>query len=128
MRACSARTEPLAGNRLATQRNESRDSSRPFVTARVQEQHVFGVIGCNSIAALELSFWLVTITITITITIAIAIRYSVFRFQGHGLLTAVEPWSGHYEVSPPVYAAAHHTQFVSPDLGCKFIDRLGFRV
>ena len=77
MHVCSARTQPLAGNRLATQRNPEapnctgtqpsarnpratpccarRHLSRPFVTARVQEHKVFGVIGCYSIAALELT-------------------------------------------------------------------------
>lgn len=32
---------------------------------------------------------------------------------GHGLLTAAEPWSGHWEASAPLAAAAHWTQFTS---------------
>lgn len=28
-----------------------------------------------------------------------------------GLFLANEPWSGHWEVSPPIWAGAHHTQF-----------------
>lgn len=33
---------------------------------------------------------------------------------GHALLTAAEPWSGHYEVSPQIYTLAHWTQFAAP--------------
>lgn len=33
---------------------------------------------------------------------------------GHSLLTASEPWSGHYFVSPTLYSVAHHTQFATP--------------
>jgi hypothetical protein len=33
---------------------------------------------------------------------------------GHSVLTAAEPWSGHYELNPTIYAMAHHTQFASP--------------
>jgi len=31
--------------------------------------------------------------------------------SGHSLMTAAEPWSGYYEVSPPVQVIAHWTQF-----------------
>jgi len=30
---------------------------------------------------------------------------------GHSVLTAAEPWSGHYELNPTISAIAHHTQF-----------------
>lgn len=33
---------------------------------------------------------------------------------GHSILTAAEPWSGHYELNPQIYAMAHHTQFAAP--------------
>jgi len=37
-----------------------------------------------------------------------------------GPMRAVTPWSGHYEVQPPVWALAHFTQFTQP--GWKYID------
>ena len=40
--------------------------------------------------------------------------------MGHGLMSADEPWSGHYRVMPPLYMLAHTTQFVRP--GCKYVD------
>ena len=33
---------------------------------------------------------------------------------GHSILTAAEPWSGHYELNPQIHAMAHHTQFAAP--------------
>jgi galactosylceramidase len=33
---------------------------------------------------------------------------------GHALLTAAEPWSGNYVVTPTVHVIAHHTQFAEP--------------
>ena len=33
---------------------------------------------------------------------------------GHALLTAAEPWSGNYIVTPTVHVIAHHTQFAEP--------------
>ena len=33
---------------------------------------------------------------------------------GHSILTAAEPWSGNYQMNPPIYALAHHTQFAEP--------------
>lgn len=34
---------------------------------------------------------------------------------GHALLTAAEPWSGHWQINPTLAAVAHHTQFAQPD-------------
>jgi hypothetical protein len=34
--------------------------------------------------------------------------------KGHSVLTAAEPWSGHYELSPTIFAVAHVTQFAKP--------------
>ena len=36
------------------------------------------------------------------------------HFYGTGLLTAGEPWSGHFNQSAPIFIIAHYTQFVSP--------------
>lgn len=33
---------------------------------------------------------------------------------GHAVLTAAEPWSGNYIISPTVHIIAHHTQFANP--------------
>ena len=33
---------------------------------------------------------------------------------GHALLTAAEPWSGNYIITPTVHVIAHHTQFAEP--------------
>lgn len=40
--------------------------------------------------------------------------YPSLECYGNGLMYAYEPWSGSYEVSPPVWATAHTTQFVEP--------------
>jgi Glycosyl hydrolase family 59 len=34
--------------------------------------------------------------------------------SGHALMTAAEPWSGHYELSTPLGSVAHFTQFADP--------------
>jgi hypothetical protein len=41
--------------------------------------------------------------------------------MGHGLMTAAEPWSGHYRLQPPLYAMMHTTQFTKPG-ACQYID------
>ena len=33
--------------------------------------------------------------------------------SGDGLMTANSPWSGHYTIDPPLFAAAHTTQFAA---------------
>lgn len=37
--------------------------------------------------------------------------YHDLPYGGHGLMVANQPWSGYYEVSPPIWATAHTTQF-----------------
>jgi hypothetical protein len=40
--------------------------------------------------------------------------YNCMVYPGSGLMRANEPWTGHYEVSPPIWAVAHTTQFAAP--------------
>jgi len=40
--------------------------------------------------------------------------------MGHGLMSATQPWSGHYRIQPTLYVLAHTTQFVRP--GCNYIN------
>ena len=44
--------------------------------------------------------------------------------QGHGLMTAAEPWSGHYSLEPPLFAMMHTTQFTRPGI-CRYLDNAG---
>ena len=36
------------------------------------------------------------------------------RWDYTGLMAATDPFGGHYDVLPPVWAAAHTTQFTRP--------------
>ena len=42
--------------------------------------------------------------------------------MGHGLMSATEPWSGHYRIQPTLYAVAHTTQFTHPKR-CKYVNK-----
>jgi hypothetical protein len=46
--------------------------------------------------------------------------YPDVSFAGQGLLTADQPWSGHYSVGLSTWAMAHTTQFAQP--GWKYLD------
>ncbi len=46
--------------------------------------------------------------------------YDILPLPGSGLMRANEPWSGHFEIQPGIWAAAHTTQFASP--GWKYVD------
>lgn len=54
--------------------------------------------------------------------------YDNLSIPNSGLMMAKTPWSGHYEVQPGIWAAAHTTQFVEPgwkyiDSGCGFLKK-----
>jgi hypothetical protein len=40
--------------------------------------------------------------------------YDILPLPGSGIMRANEPWSGHYETQPALWAVAHFTQFISP--------------
>ena len=44
----------------------------------------------------------------------IASYYDHMPYSQSSLMTANEPWSGHYDVNFPIWTSAHHTQFTKP--------------
>lgn len=46
--------------------------------------------------------------------------YDIFDLPNAGLLRAKTPWSGHYEITSPLWVVAHTTQFAQP--GWRYID------
>ncbi|HEY0449396.1 hypothetical protein [Actinophytocola sp.] len=51
---------------------------------------------------------------------AVSSYYDNQILPNSGLLRAAEPWSGHYEVTSPVWVTAHTTQFAKP--GWRYLD------
>lgn len=47
--------------------------------------------------------------------------YDIFDLPNAGLLRAKTPWSGHYEITSPLWVIAHTTQFARP--GWRYADR-----
>jgi len=45
--------------------------------------------------------------------------------MGHGLMSAVEPWSGNYRLEAPLYAMMHTTQATVPDQ-CHYLENSAF--
>jgi galactosylceramidase len=53
--------------------------------------------------------------------------YDILPLPGSGPMKANEPWSGHYQIQPALWAFAHFTQFLSPGWiylqeGCGYTD------
>ncbi|MFO1531953.1 MAG: family 16 glycoside hydrolase [Kiritimatiellia bacterium] len=58
---------------------------------------------------------------------AVVSYYDMLPAPGRGTMRASQPWSGHYQMSPGLWAFAHTTQFSMPgwrylDSGCGIID------
>lgn len=51
---------------------------------------------------------------------ALEANYPSTPFNYKGMIAASWPWSGHYEVTPGLWAAAHFTQFIKP--GWQYLD------
>ena len=66
------------------------------------------------------------VRMNMTSTISWSLIWSVyedFPYFGNGLMYAMHPWSGHYEVNQAIWTSAHHTQFIEP--GWKYIGNGG---
>lgn len=57
------------------------------------------------------------VRMNMTSTIAWSLVWSVYGdwpYFGNGLMYAMQPWSGYYEVNQAIWTSAHHTQFMDP--------------